>query len=221
MRLLIALIVWIGAVAGAGELSTVVAHSIHNAPAGAAGTSGSGSGGGGSDAGSSGAPLDASSVKPTDALSLFRTSNFTRALTTVRSHLGAGAQLDMLALYPGYLDLTAVRAGSEVNVYIAADGRYTETNTGGNPGGSALFSLKRVKTDVPAALARRIATSGHVPESQLNYMVVQVDPADHHFRWLVYPRQGNRVEYFQATGATGSLLEYLTNSSTGLRPVRG
>jgi hypothetical protein len=36
----------------------------------------------------------------------------------------------------------------------------------------------------------------------------------------VYPKQGGRVEYFQATGATGQLLEYRTNSATGLQPVR-
>jgi hypothetical protein len=164
--------------------------------------------------------FDASSVRPTDPRSLFRPANLGRALAATRAHLGARAQLDMLVLYPGYLDLTAVGAGGEINVYIDANGSYMANNTGGNPGGSPLFSLPRVQADVPAALARRIAGSGHVPEPQLNYMVAEVDPADNHFRWLVYPRQGNRVEYFQASGATGPLLEYLSNSSTGLQPVR-
>jgi hypothetical protein len=239
MRLLIALVVWIAAAAGAAELSVAVAHSIHNPPAGAAtGASGSGSGVGGSGSGSggsggggsgsgsasasgsAGAAFDASSVKPTDSRSLLRTANFARALALVREHLGAGAKLENLALYPGYLAVTAVRRGTEVDVYVAADGTYTQSS-GGDPGDSPLFSLTRVKTNVPAALAQRIAGPGHVPESQLNYMVVEVDPIDHQLQWLVYPRQGNRVEYFQAPGATGPLLEYLSNGSTGLQAVRG
>jgi hypothetical protein len=165
--------------------------------------------------------LDPSAVKSTDPQSLFRTPNFSRAIGAARAHLGPGAQLDMLALYPGYLSMTAVRAGGEVSVYVAADGRYMQNDTGGNRGSSALFSLARVQIDAPAVLAQRIATSGHVPESQLHYMVARVDSSDHRLRWLVYPSRSSRVEYFQAAGATGPLLEYLANSSRGLQPVRG
>jgi hypothetical protein len=224
MRLLIALVVWIAAAAGAAEVSIAVADSIHNPRAGAAtsagGSAGGSGSGGGSASGSGGTAFDASSVKPTDSRSMFRTASFTRALALVREHLGAGAKLDDLALYPGYLALTGIRRGTEVDVYIAADGTYTQSS-GGDPGDSARFSLTRVKSDVPAALAQRIAGPGHVPLSRLNYMVVEVDPIDHQLRWLVYPRQGSRVEYFQASGATGPLLEYLSNSSTGLQAVRG
>jgi hypothetical protein len=230
MRLLIALLAWIGAVVGAAALSSAVASSIHHNPAVASASSsgsggvsaGSGSGGApaGSSSGSGAAPVDPSSVKATDPVSLFRSANFARALGAARTQLGAGARLDMLVLYPGYLDITAVRAGTEVNVYLAANSRYTQNNTGGNPGSSPLFSFTQVQSDTPAALAQRIATAGHVPKSQLNYMVVQVNPADHHLRWLVYPRHGNRVEYFQGSGATGPLFEYRSGSSTGLQPVR-
>jgi hypothetical protein len=213
MRLLIALVVWIGAVAGAVEVSAGVAHSIHDQVAGVAAS--------GIVSGSNGGSFDASSVGSTDPRSLFRTSNFARALTLARMRLGAGARLETLALYPGYLDVTAIRAGSEVDLYIPADGGYTQTNTGGSAGASVLFSFTQVSASVPAALARRIGTSGRVRESQLNYMVAEVDPADKHFRWLVYPRSGTRVEYFQASGATAPLLEYLSNSSTGLQPVGG
>ena len=188
------------------------------AVAAASGGSGGSKGGAGA---SGGAPFDASSVKPTDPRSLFRTANLARALAAARAHLGTDARLDLLALYPGYLDFTAVRVDGEVDVYIDANGSYMASDTGGNPGASPLFSLPRVKADVPAALAQRIAASGHVPETQLNYMLAEVDPADNRFRWLVYPRHGNRVEYFQAAGATGPLLEYRSNSSTGLQKVRG
>ena len=214
MRLLIALVVWIGAAAGAAGLSTVVAHSIHNTPGGASATGGSGS------AGSGGSSFDASSVTATDSVSLFRTPNFARALAAASSSLGSGAQVEQLALYPGYLSLTAVKGGTEVNVYVNAVGT-REVSSGGTPGNQPLVSLARVKADVPAALARRIATAGRVPESQLRYMVAEIDPVDNHFRWLIYPLQGSSVEYFQAAGATGPLLEYRNNSSAGLQPVRG
>lgn len=227
MRLVIAALVWLAAIAGAAELSTVVSHSIHSSPA-TASTSAGGSGGsdgstgpGGSTSRSGGASFDASSVKPTDARSLFRTANFTRVLALVRSHYAAGAKLDMVAVYPGYASLTVVQGGSETDVYVNAIGRFEPTTTGGSPGSSPLFSLARVKASAPAALAHRIATQGHVPESQLNYMVAEINPSNNQFRWLVYPHQGGRVEYFQAAGATGPLLEYRTNSSTGLQPVGG
>jgi hypothetical protein len=227
MRLLIAFVVWIVAIAGAAEVSTVVAQSIH-ANASSATPSGGGSTGGGSTSGSGstsgggsvGASVDPSSVKATDPQSLFRASNFARALATARTNLGPGAKLSMVVIYPGYASLTAVKGGSEVLVYIAVNGRFMETNTGGNPGTSPLFPLTQVKADVPASVAQRIATSAHVPESQLHYMVAEVDPSNNHFRWLVYPQTGNRVEYFEASGATGPLLELLSNSSTGLQPVR-
>jgi len=223
MRLLIAAVVWVGAVAGAVALSSAVASSIHNPPSQTA-SAGSGSATGGTGAPSPGSAgsssVDPSSITSTDPRSLFRTVNFTKALATVRSHIGAGAKLDLLALYPGYMSLTQVVGGSERDVYIAFDGAYMLENTGGSAGGSPVFALSRVAATVPAALAARIATAGHTPVSQLNYMVAQVDPADNRFRWLVYPHQGNRVEYYEASGATGPLLEYLTNSSTGLQPVR-
>ena len=39
-------------------------------------------------------------------------------------------------------------------------------------------------------------------------MVALVDPiTGHGLAWLVYPQQGNRIEYFKASGATGPLLE--------------
>jgi hypothetical protein len=223
MRLLIAVIVWIAAVAAAAELSSAVAGSIHTTPAAAttsSGTASSTGSGSGSASGSGAGSLDPSSVSAADAVSLFHTANFARALAAVRAHLGPSTRLAQLALYPGYLDLTAVRPGGEVNVYIAVDGRYEQNDTGGDPGTSPLLALARVSAHEPAALAARIATAGQVPAAQLNYMVAEADPTNGQFRWLVYPHQGNRVEYFETSGANGQLLEYLANSSTGPQPVR-
>src|SRR5439155_821341 len=66
VRLLIAIVVWIGAVAGAAGVSSVVAGSIHN---------------------DSTSSADVSLIKGGDASSMFRTANFSRALTAARSSL--------------------------------------------------------------------------------------------------------------------------------------
>jgi hypothetical protein len=204
MRLLIAVIVWIAAAAGAAEVSSVVAAKVRKERATGSGSS----------------SFDASSVKAADSQSLFHTANLEHALATVRGHIGANAQLNSFVIYPGYLSLTEVRPAGEVEVYINAANRYSSTNTGGNPGSTPLFKLGKVNAGVPASLVQRIAKAGHVPESQLNYMVAQVDIIDHEFRWLIYPIRPNRVEYFQASGARLRLSEYLTNGS-GLKRLRG
>ncbi len=86
---------------------------------------------------------------------------------------------------------------------------------------SPLFSLARVKANVPAALAQRIATVGRVPKSQLRYMIAEVDSSDHRFHWLIYTQPGSGAEYFQISGPTGPLFEYRTGSPTGLQRIRG
>jgi hypothetical protein len=221
MRLLIALVVWIAAAAGAAELSIAVESAVKKHPSGASASTATPGSSGQSGGGSVAVPSDPSSVKSTDAVSLLHTANFSRALAAARAHLGPGAHFSDLALYPGYMALTAVTAAGETNVTIDANGTYMQLSTGGSAAGSAVFPLARVRPDVPAALARRIATSGRVPVSQLNYMVVQGDPTSPGLRWLVYPKQGNRVEYFEAPGAGGQLQELLAGSGSGLQPVHG
>ena len=227
MRLMIALLVWVAAVIGAVAVSNTVASSIHTTPTGssttASGSSGGGSSfsGGGSSGGSS-SSVDPSSIKASDSASLFHTANLARVLGKARAALGANAQVDNFALYPGYVSITAIKGGSEVNFYGDATGRVEQTNSGGSSGGTKLFRLSQVGVGVAAALAHRISTAGHIPISQLHYLVVMVDPVSGHgLWWLVYPVQGNKVEYFKASGASGPLFEYRSNSSTGLQPVSG
>ena len=155
-------------------------------------------------------------------MSLFRAANLSKALAKARAALGAGARLDNFALYPGYLSMTAVKGGGEVQFYIDAYGQVQRTASPGSPGSTPLFRLSAVSASVPAALAHRISTAGHLPASALHYVVVLVDPiSGHGLTWLVYPVQGNRVEYFKASGANGPLFEYRANSSTGLQLVSG
>jgi hypothetical protein len=223
VRLLIAFVVWAAAVVGAVAVSSVVADGIHNRPAGSASSPGVGSGSstaGSSFSGGGSGSADPSSIRAADRASLFRTANFSNALAKARAALGAGAKIDNFALYPGYLSVTLVKGGGEVNFYADANGRVEQTATGGSPGGRALFPLSRIGAGVPAAVAHRISSAAHVPTSQLHYMVIEVDPVSGHgIAWLVYPLRGNRVEYFKTPGATGQLLEYRSGSSSGLQPV--
>jgi hypothetical protein len=200
MRLAIALVVWIVAVAGAAELSTVVAQSVHNEAAAAS------------------VDVDVGHLGSTSSLSLFRTANLEKALATVRKHYGPNARLDNFVIYPGYLSADVVTATGEVDVYISATGRYDPTTTQATPAPGPLLSLAQVKADAPAALAERIATAGRVPKVALNYMIAELDPTNHRFRWLIYVKKGYGADYFFASGAAGRLFVYKTGSTEG--PVR-
>jgi hypothetical protein len=200
MRLVIALIVWAAAIAGAAGLSSVVAQHVHTEQASAS--------------------VDASKVTATNSLSMFRTANFAKALAIAQNKLGADAQLDQLVVYPGYADFTAVKGGTEVDLYVNVTGT-ADVTTGGTPGDEPLFPLSKFKASDPEALAARIAKAGHVPQAGLNYMVAQADPITRHFDWLIYPQKGHGVDYFQTSGPARRLFVYKTNSQTGLTRVRG
>jgi hypothetical protein len=199
MRIVVALVVWAAALAGAAEVSSVVAHQARNERAAAS--------------------FDASAVTAAEPQSLFHTAKFAQALAVVRTHFGANARVNRFVLYPGYLSATVVTGPTTTtDVYVNAAGKY-EPSDGGSPDSSPTFPLARVPASAPAALAQRIATTGGVPESQLHYMIAERELISHRFHWLVYPVDGGPVTYFETSGPTGRLFEYRTNSTTGLQPV--
>jgi hypothetical protein len=200
VRLVIALVVWIVAVAGAAELSSVVAHSVHSEAAAAS--------------------VDVGHLGSTSSQSLFRTANLEKALATVRKHFGPDARLDNFVIYPGYLSADVVTATGEVDVYVSATGTYDPRTTSATPAPGPLLSLSQVKADAPAALAERIATAGRVPKVGLNYMIAELDPSNHRFHWLIYVKKGYGADHFQASGPTGRLFVYRTGSTEGLVRVR-
>ena len=202
MRLIVALAVWAAAVAGAVALSSAVASSVKTEQA--------------SDASSS--SFDAGAVKAADSNSLFHTANFGKALGIARQHIGSGAQLDSLVIYPGYLSMTQVKGTREADVYIAANGRFDLTVMGSHVGDSRVYSLARVPASAPATIARRIAKLAHTPLSQLHYMIFEPDPVTHRTRWLIYTVEGNPITYFETGSAHGRLFKLGPN---GLGPVRG
>src|SRR5436305_1117373 len=138
MRILIALVIWLAVVAGAAEVSSVVASSIHH-KAGVGTASGS----------SGGSTADPSSVKATDSASLFRTKNFERVLAAARSGLGPGAKLTNVALYPGYLAVTAVSGGGETEFYVDVNGRTDKTTSGSSAGSDPTLRLSALGAGVP------------------------------------------------------------------------
>jgi hypothetical protein len=197
--LLTALVVWVAAVVAAVVVSSAVATSIDN--------------------GSPSTSTNPSSVRSTDTGSMFQTASFAKALGVARDKLGSNVTIDDFALYPGYVALTGTDGNSQVDLYIDVNGRSTKTVSSGAPS-DAGFALAKIQASAPAAIAQKIASVAHVPQSQLHYMVAEQDPISHKFNWLLYTLPGTGVEYFQVSGPHGRLLEYKTNSSTGLQPVR-
>lgn len=222
MRLVIAILVWAAAIVGAIAVSTAVSNSIHTTPAASAST-GAGSGAsssGGSSSSSAPSGPDPSSIKAADKLSLFQAANFNRVLSQARAALGPNARVTNFVVYPGYVSITADKGSTEVDYYANANGG-VDNSGGGSAGGGPSFPLSKIAPGSAAVLAHRIATAAHTPQSQLHYLVVDVDPVSGQTEWLVYATDSSPVEYFKASGPTGRLFEYRKNSSTGLQPVPG
>jgi hypothetical protein len=208
MRLLIALVAWIGAIAASAAVSTAVANSIHS----------------GSSSGTAPAPaqhagpttttpstptqpaFNAAGVKPTDSDSLFIGSNFRRILAIAERHLGAHADIENARLSPGDLQLKAIaKSNDQSAVVIDANGSYVSNSTGPLVGSAQVYYLSQLGANTPATLARRIAAGAHVPVSHILYMLIATDPAQQQFFWRVYTTKPG--VYFQAGYAKGPILE--------------
>jgi hypothetical protein len=203
MRVLIALLVWAAAIAGGIGVSSVVADSIHTNRAAAAA-----------------ANIDVSTIIATDSKSLFTTANFSTALSAATKKLGPNANVSNFVVYPGYLSITANTGSSSVDLYVSATGTVDTTSLSSASPGDTVFPLSQINASDLSVLAQRIATKADVPESQLHYFVAQVSSTSKNPQWLVYCVQASSVEYFQAKGPRGRLLEYPKNGATGLIPVK-
>jgi hypothetical protein len=214
MRLLIALVAWVGAIAASVAISTAVAHSIHSGSSSTSNSNPTAGAGAGPipttatpTAPTSTAPsFNAANVKPTDTDSLFIASNFGRVLAVAKHHLGARANIERARLSPGQLQLTTVaKSNDQSEVLIDANGSYSSTSIGPLVGSAQVYYLSQLGANTPATLARRIASGAHVPISALRYMLVATDPAQQQFFWRVYSTKPG--VYFQAGYATGPILE--------------
>jgi hypothetical protein len=163
---------------------------------------------------------DPSSINAADKLSLFQAANFNRVLAKARAALGPNAKVENFVVYPGYVSITAEKGGREVDFYADANGG-VDNSGGGSPGGSPAFPLSKIAPGSAAVFAHHIATAAHTPQSQLHYLVVDVDPVSGKTEWLAYAIDSSPVEYLKASGPTRRLFEYRRNSSTGLQAVPG
>ena len=214
MKLLIALVVWAAALAGAAELSSTVAAKYKSAGTSpvSAGTSPVSTS---TSTVSTGAPsFNPSSVKAADRLSLFKTPNLAKALTIARAHLTRDSQLEDATIYPGYLLLTFVSGGSARQVVIEASGAYAGSTSAGSSG-QTHFPLRQLSAAAPAKLAREIAASAHVGESSLSYMILSVNPGSG-LKWQIYPVRTGAILYYQASATGRHLVAWTAN---GPRPL--
>ena len=85
MRVVVAIVVWIAAIAAAAGVSTAVSNSIHPT-------------------------IDATSVTAPQRQSMFQGDNFVKAWATIKSHLGANITTEQVVVYPGYVNVQAERA---------------------------------------------------------------------------------------------------------------
>lgn len=208
MRVLVALLVWLAAIAGGIGVSSVVAASVHNEQS----SSGSDSGGGAG-------PVDISEITSTDSHSLFNTTNFSEALSIVSQALGSDAQVDSFTVYPGYVSVQAVKNKLEIDYYLDANGNHDETTSTALPTGDVLFPLSAIPSDFPAVIASKIATLAHTPESQLHYLIAETDPDSKKLQWFAYPASGGSISYFQMNAPRGRLFEQ--PPSGALKRVKG
>jgi hypothetical protein len=153
-------------------------------------------------------PFDASAVKAADPDSLFRATNFARALTVARSEVGAHAALTDATLYPGYLVLSVVKGAQTDELEITAQDTYTLTNAGPSSG-QPTFRLSQLPANGPETLAGRIARYGGTPIAHLHYMVIGIEPTSNQLQWNVYTVPGSRVEYFQSASPTSLIHGYI------------
>jgi hypothetical protein len=138
---------------------------------------------------------------------MFRSANFAHALAIARGHFGAGANIDLVRLAPGDLQLFVIAGGHRQVVRILANGDYMTIDTGPAISAQPVFHIAQLQPSVPGVLAHRIAVFGHVPQSQLDYMVAEIEPVLNVFRWLIYP-VGGGVVHFEAATATSPIMKY-------------
>ena len=128
---------------------------------------------------------DPSSINAADKLSLFQAANFNRVLAKARAALGPNAKGRELRRVPRLRVDHRRKGRDEVDFYADANGG-VDNSGGGSPGGSQAFPLSKIAAGSAAVLVHHIATAAHTPQSQLHYLVVDVDPVSGKMEWLVY-----------------------------------
>ena len=178
MRLLVAIVVWLAAIAAAVGVSSAVSSSIHPS-------------------------VDPTSITAAQPDSMFEGNNFAKALATIKNHLGAHITTEQVVIYPGYVNVQAERGNSAVFAVLYAGGRWREDDGGDATPQFGTFPLSRVNPREPTALVAQLARYNHVPASKLRYMVAQHNPGSKDLRWLIYTLGDSQAFIYTAPTASG------------------
>lgn len=161
MRLLIAIVVWLAAIAAAVFVSSAVSSSIHPT-------------------------VDPTSITAAQRDSMFQGNNFVNALATIKNHLGRNITTEQVVIYPGYVNVEAERGNSGVFAVLYAGGRWREDDSGDATPQFGTFPLSRLNPSEPSALVTQLARYNHVPASELRYMVAQPVQGSDDLHWLIF-----------------------------------
>ncbi len=178
VRLLIAIVVWLAAIAAAVGVSAAVSGSIHPS-------------------------VDPTSITAAQPDSMFQGNNFAEALATIKNHLGANITTEQVVIYPGYVNVQAERGNSAVFAVLYAGGRWREDDGGDTTPQFGTFPLSQVSPSEPTAIATQLARYNHVPRSELRYMVAQRDPGSKGLRWLTFTIGNSQPFLYTAPSANG------------------
>ncbi len=178
MRLLVAIIVWLGAIAAAVAVSVAVSSSIHPS-------------------------VNPTSITAAQPVSMFQGNNFAQALATIKKHLGANVTTEQVVIYPGYVNVQAERGNSAVFAVLYVGGRWREDDGGDTTPQFGTFPLSQLNPSEPTAIVTQLARYNHVPASELRYMVAQRDLGSKDLRWLTFSFGNSQPFLYTASTATG------------------
>jgi len=195
VRVVVAIVVWIAAIAAAAGVSTAVSNSIHPT-------------------------IDATSVTAPQRQSMFQGDNFVKAWATIKSHLGANITTEQVVVYPGYVNVQAERGNSGVFAVLYVGGKWREDNGGDATPQFGTFPLSQVDPNEPRALVRQLATYNHVPASELRYMIAKPDPISKQLEWLIFTNgNSNPFTYSPSTGSAKGGASGSNGSSSASAPT--
>jgi hypothetical protein len=175
VRLLVAIVVWLAAIAAAVVVSTAVSSNIHPS-------------------------VDPTSITAAQPDSMFQGDNFVKALATIKQHLGANITTEDVVIYPGYVNVDAERGNRDVFAVLYAGGRWREDDGGDATPQLGTFPLSRVHPSEPMAIVKQLARYNHVPASELRYMVAQPVQGSKDLQWLTYTFGNSEPFTYTASG---------------------
>jgi hypothetical protein len=176
VRLLVAIVVWLAAIAAAVVVSGAVSSSIHPS-------------------------VDPTTIKAAQPDSMFQGDNFVKALATIKQHLGANITTENVVIYPGYVSVDAERGNRDVFAVLYAGGRWREDDGGNATPQFGTFPLSRVHPSEPTAIVKQLARYNHVPASELRYMVAQPVQGSKDLQWLTYTFGNSQPFTYTASAA--------------------